>query len=159
MSYFRRIKFSSTFFFCEPQSPYILEQSSANIIYVTFMTLQPYSFVRNSLNYNTRCCFMFASIKFLFILLISLKDIVTSQPAVLFISVAQQPTSNLGWLVVDVFRTHKLETHTYTLTHTHTHTHTHLHTPSDSCGRAISWSPKAVTDAALNKQKTDLPCP
>ena len=100
------------------------------------MTLQLYSFARNSLKYITRCCFMFASIKFLFILLISQKDVVTSQPAVLFLSMAQQSNSNLGWLVVDVFRSH-----------------THTHTPSDSCERAISWSPKAVTDAALKRAK------
>ena len=47
----------------------------------------------------------------------------------------------------------------YTQLETHTHTHTHRHTPQDFCERAISWSPKAITDAAHNKQMTDLPCP
>jgi hypothetical protein len=41
-------------------------------------------FTRNSLKYTTRCCFLFVSIKFLFILLISQEDVVTSQPTVLF---------------------------------------------------------------------------
>jgi len=65
-----------------------------------------------------------------FVLLPSLLDRVTKGS--LAFSVAQQPKSGLGHLVVVVSRSHTIRqththTHTHTLTHTHTHTHSHTH--------------------------------
>jgi len=83
---------------------------------------------------------MFDSIKFLFILLISQKDIVTSQPAVLFLSIAQKPNSSLGWLVVDVFISHTVR---------NTHRRTPVNERSAGCRRPLPT-------LHLKKQKTDL---
>jgi hypothetical protein len=114
------------------------------------MTLQLYSFARNSLKYTTRCCFLFVSIKFPFILLISQKDAVTSQPAVLFFFFLWHNNPTRAWagsLLMSLDHT-QLKTRT----HTYTHTHTHRKTPVNerSTGRRRPLQTLHIT----NKRQT-----